>query len=160
DWIVKRQLSGIPGVIEVNTWGGHLKQYEVAINPQKLRSLNLSVGQTFSALESNNSIAGGGYIEKTNQAYFIRGEGLVGTLQDIENIVIENRNGRPVFIKDVAMVGFGHATRFGAITGNGEGEKVLGQVMMLKGANSKAVINAVKERVAEISPSLPPGISI
>lgn len=160
DWIVKRQLSGIPGVIEVNTWGGHLKQYEVAINPEKLRSLNLSLNQTFSALEKNNSIAGGGYIEKTNQAFFIRGEGLAGTLEDIENIVIENVNGRPVFIKDVATVGFGHATRFGAITGNGEGEKVLGQVMMLKGENSKAVINAVKERVAEISPSLPPGISI
>ncbi|MEQ9166537.1 MAG: efflux RND transporter permease subunit, partial [Fulvivirga sp.] len=160
DWIVKRQLSGIPGVVEVNTWGGYLKQYQVAINPEKLRSLNISVPQTFSALEKNNSIAGGGYIEKTNQTYFIRGEGLVGSLEDIENIVIENRNGTPIFIKDVATVGFGHATRFGAITGNGEGEKVLGQVMMLKGANSKAVIDAVKARVAQISPSLPPGISI
>lgn len=160
DWIIKRQLSGIPGVVEVNTWGGYLKQYEVAINPEKLRSLNLSFPQTFSALEKNNSVAGGGYIEKTNQTYFIRGEGLVGSLEDIENIVIENRNGTPIFIKDVAIVGFGHATRFGAITGNGEGEKVLGQVMMLKGANSKAVIDAVKERVAQISPSLPPGISI
>lgn len=160
DWVVRRQLSGIPGVVEVNTWGGYLKQYEVALNPEKLRSLNLSVPQTFSALEKNNSVAGGGYIEKTNQTYFIRGEGLVGSLEDIENIVIENRNGTPIFIKDVATVGFGHATRFGAITGNGEGEKVLGQVMMLKGGNSKAVIDAVKERVAQISPSLPPGISI
>lgn len=160
DWMIKRQLSGIPGVVEVNTWGGFLKQYEVAVNPEKLRSLNISVPQTFSALEKNNSIAGGGYIEKTNQTYFIRGEGLVGSLEDIENIVIENRNGTPIFIKDVATVGFGHATRFGAITGNGEGEKVLGQVMMLKDGNSKAVINAVKERVAQISPSLPPGISI
>ncbi|MFC2186204.1 CusA/CzcA family heavy metal efflux RND transporter [Fulvivirgaceae bacterium LMO-SS25] len=160
DWIVKRQLSGIPGVVEVNTWGGFLKQYEVAINPEKLRSLNISFAQTFSALEKNNSIAGGGYIEKTNQTYFIRGEGLVGSLEDIEDIVIEVRNGSPIFIKDIATVGFGHATRFGAITGNGEGEKVLGQVMMLKDANSKAVIDAVKERVAQISPSLPPGISI
>lgn len=160
DWVVKRQLSGIPGVVEVNTWGGYLKQYEVALNPEKLRSLNISVSETFSALEKNNSVAGGGYIEKTNQTYFIRGEGLVGSLEDIENIVIERRDGTPVFIKDVAKVGFGHATRFGAITGNGEGEKVLGQVMMLKGANSKAVIDAVKERVAQISPSLPPGIYI
>ncbi|WP_416865918.1 MAG: CusA/CzcA family heavy metal efflux RND transporter [Imperialibacter sp.] len=160
DWVVKRQLSGIPGVVEVNTWGGYLKQYEVAVNPEKLRSLNISLTQTFSALEKNNSVAGGGYIEKTNQAYFIRGEGLVSSLEDVENIVIENRNGIPIFIKDVATVGFGHATRFGAITGNGEGEKVLGQVMMLKGANSKAVIDAVKERVSQISPSLPPGISI
>lgn len=160
DWVVRRQLSGIPGVVEVNTWGGFLKQYEVAINPEQLRSLNISLAEAFSALEKNNSVAGGGYIEKTNQTYFIRGEGLVGSLEDIENIVVEMRNGVPIFIKDVAEVGFGHATRFGAITGNGEGEKVLGQVMMLKGGNSKAVINAVKERVAEISPSLPPGISI
>lgn len=136
DWVVKRQLTGIPGVVEVNTWGGLLKQYEVAVNPEKLRSLNISISQAFSALEKNNSVAGGGYIEKTNQAYFIRGEGLVESLEDIENIVIETRNGLPVFIKDVATVGFGHATRFGAITGNGEGEKVLGQVMMLKDANS------------------------
>ncbi len=160
DWIVKRQLSGIPGVVEVNTWGGFLKQYEVAINPAKLRSLNISVAQTFSALEKNNSVAGGGYIEKTNQTYFIRGEGLVRSLEDIENIVIENRDGTPILISDVAKVGFGHATRFGAITGNGEGEKVLGQVMMLKDANSKAVIDAVKARVAKIESSLPPGIRI
>jgi len=160
DWIIKRQLSGIPGVVEVNTWGGYLKQYEVALNPEKLRSLNISVPQAFLALEKNNGVAGGGYIEKTNQSYFIRGEGLVSTLEDIENIVIENRNGMPIFINDVATVGFGRATRFGAITGNGEGEKVLGQVMMLKGANSKAVIDAVKDRVAQISPTLPPGISI
>src|SRR5690606_12904674 len=125
DWIVKRQLAGIPGVVEVNTWGGYLKQYEVALDPGKLRSLNISVSQAFQALENNNSVAGGGYIEKTNQAYFIRGEGMVASLEDIENIVIENRDGTPVFIKDVASVGFGHATRFGAITGNGEGEKVL-----------------------------------
>jgi cobalt-zinc-cadmium resistance protein CzcA len=160
DWVVRRQLSGIPGVVEVNTWGGYLKQYEVALNPEKLRSLNISVTQVFSSLEKNNSVAGGGYIEKTNQTYFIRGEGLVGSLQDIEDIVIDNRNGTPIFIKDVAEVGFGHATRFGSITGNGEGEKVLGQVMMLKGANSKAVIDAVKERVDQIAPSLPPGITI
>jgi cobalt-zinc-cadmium resistance protein CzcA len=160
DWVVKRQLSGIPGVVEVNTWGGYLKQYEVALNPAKLRSFNISVTQAYSALENNNNVAGGGYIEKTNQTYFIRGEGLVGSLKDIEDIVIENRNGTPIFINDIANVGFGHATRFGAVTGNGEGEKVLGQVMMLKGANSKAVIEAVKERVSEISSSLPPGISI
>lgn len=160
DWIIKRQLSGISGVVEVNTWGGYLKQYEVAVNPEKLRSLKISLAQMFSALERNNSIAGGGYIEKSNQTYFIRGEGLVTTLSDIENIVIENRGGTPIFIKDIGTVGFGHATRFGAITGNGEGEKVLGQVMMLKDANSKAVIEAVKERVAKIQSTLPEGINI
>ncbi|MFT7238809.1 MAG: cobalt-zinc-cadmium resistance protein CzcA [Cyclobacteriaceae bacterium] len=160
DWIVKRQLSGIPGVVEVNTWGGFLKQYEVSINPEKLHSMGISLPTVFTALETNNSVAGGGYIEKENQAYFIRGEGLAKSVEDIENIVIENRNGLPIYVKDVAEVGFGHATRFGAITGNGEGEKVLGQVMMLKDADSKAVIEAVKKRVAEVQKTLPVGVSI
>jgi len=160
DWIVKRQLSGIPGVVEVNTWGGFLKQYEVALNTDKLNAMNITAQEVFDALEMNNSVAGGGYIEKVNQAYFIRGDGLVSSLEDINNIVIENRNGIPIYIKDVAKVGFGNATRFGAITGNGEGEKVLGQVMMLKGANSKQVIEAVKDRVASISKSLPKGVYI
>ncbi len=160
DWIVKRQLSGIPGVVEVNTWGGLLKQYEVAINTEKLNAMNITVAEVFEALENNNSVAGGGYIEKTNQAFFIRGEGLITSLTDIENIVVKNVDGIPIFIKNIANVGFGSATRFGAITGNGEGEKVLGQVMMLKNANSKKVIDAVKERVAAISKTLPEGVYI
>lgn len=160
DWVVKRQLSGIPGVVEVNTWGGLLKQYEVAISTKKLNAMNITAHEVFDALEMNNSIAGSGYIEKVNQAYFIRGEGLVNSLEDINNIVVKNQNGIPVLIKDVAQVGFGSAMRFGAITGNGEGEKVLGQVMMLKNANSKKVIEAVKERVASISKSLPEGVCI
>jgi len=160
DWDVKRRLSGIPGVVEVNTWGGELKQYEVAINPERLRAMDVSVSEVFSALEKNNSIAGGGYIEKTHESYFIRGEGLITSLSDIENIVVENREGTPIFVKDLAKVGFGKANRFGAITGNGEGEKVLGQIMMLKNANSKAVIGAVKTRIAEIQGSLPEGIYI
>ncbi|WP_108423924.1 CusA/CzcA family heavy metal efflux RND transporter [Flagellimonas amoyensis] len=160
DWIVKRQLSGIPGVVEVNTWGGHLKQYEVAIQTQKLNAFNITAKEIFTALEMNNSVTGGGYIEKVNQAYFIRGEGLVGSLKDIENIVVTTRNGIPIYVKDVAKVGFGSAPRFGAITGNGEGEKVLGQIMMLKDADSKRVIEAVKERVTAISKSLPEGVYI
>ncbi|MBP93477.1 MAG: CusA/CzcA family heavy metal efflux RND transporter [Flavobacteriaceae bacterium] len=159
DWVVKRQLSGIPGVVEVNTWGGFLKQYEVAINPKKLTAMNISISSVYEALEKNNSVAGGGYIEKTNKAYFIRGEGLVSSLKDIENIVVKN-DGVPIYIKDVANVGFGHATRFGAITGNGEGEKVLGQIMMLKGGNSKQIIDAVKERVTSIQKTLPEGVYI
>nr|WP_293303507.1 CusA/CzcA family heavy metal efflux RND transporter [Allomuricauda sp.] len=160
DWVVKRQLSGIPGVVEVNTWGGYLKQYEVAIETQKLNALNISAKEVFTALEMNNSVSGGGYIEKVNQAYFIRGEGLVENLRDIEDIVVARRNGTPIYVRDIAQVGFGSAPRFGAITGNGEGEKVLGQIMMLKDANSKKVIDAVKERVAEISKSLPEGVYI
>tara|TARA_R110002050_G_scaffold204522_4_gene340171 strand:- start:95125 stop:99456 length:4332 start_codon:yes stop_codon:yes gene_type:complete len=160
DWVVKRQLSGIPGVVEVNTWGGFLKQYEVAINTEKLNAMNITANEVFTALEMNNNISGGGYIEKVNQAFFIRGEGLITSFEDINNIVIKNENNLPIYIKDVAKVGFGNATRFGAITGNGEGEKVLGQVMMLKDANSKQVIEAVKERVETISKSLPEGIYI
>lgn len=160
DWIVKRQLSGIPGVVEVNTWGGFLKQYEVAIVTEKLNAMNITARDILTALEMNNSVSGGGYIEKVNQAFFIRGEGLVSSLEDIQNIVVKNNDGIPIFIKDVAKVGYGSAIRFGAITGNGEGEKVLGQVMMLKDANSKKVIEAVKERVSEISKSLPEGVYI
>ncbi len=159
DWIVKRQLSGIPGVVEINTWGGFLKQYEVAINPQKLKAMNIVLSDIYIALEKNNSVAGGGYIEKTNEAFFIRGEGLVTSLNDIENIVVKN-DGLPIYIKDIAKVGFGSATRFGAITGNGEGEKVLGQIMMLKDGNSKQIIDAVKERVASIQNTLPEGVYI
>lgn len=160
DWIVKRQLSGIKGVVEVNTWGGFLKQYEVAINTSKLNSMNITTADVFMALEKNNSVAGGGYIEKTNQSYFIRGEGLMTTLEDIENTVVTNRSGLPILIKNIATVGYGTAMRFGAITANGEGEKVLGQVMMLKGGNSKKVIEAVKERVESIKKSLPEGVYI
>ncbi|UAM97344.1 CusA/CzcA family heavy metal efflux RND transporter [Polaribacter litorisediminis] len=159
DWIVKRQLSGIPGVVEVNTWGGFLKQYEVAINPNKLNAMQISVIEIYDALEKNNSVAGGGYIEKGNETFFIRGEGLVKNLEDIGNIVVKNE-GTPIYVKDVAKIGFGSATRFGAITGNGQGEKVLGQIMMLKDGNSKAIIDAVKERVLEIESSLPEGVYI
>ena len=160
DWIVKRKLSGINGVIEVNTWGGLLKQYEVAINPNRLRAMNISLVEVFDALEQNNSIAGGGYLEKDNKSYFIRGEGLIVSLEDIENCVVTNRNGMPLFIKDIAEVQYGNAIRFGAITANGEGEKVLGQVMMLKNANSNKTIEAVKQRVAEIQKTLPKGVYI
>src|SRR5690554_3363667 len=160
DWIVRRQLSGIPGVVEVNTWGGHLKQYEVAINTNKLNAMDITAGEIFTALEKNNSISGGGYIEKANQAYFIRGEGMVHSLEDIGNIAVKNENGFPIYIKDVAKVQFGSALRFGAITGNGEGEKVLGQIMMIKGGDSNKVIQAVQQRVDEIASSLPEGVYI
>ncbi len=160
DWIVKRQLSGINGVVEVNSWGGYLKQYEVAIDPARMRSKDVNLLEVFAALESNNSISGGAYIEKTNQSYFIRGDGQVKSLQDIGKIVIKSSGGIPVLVKDVADIHFGYSNRFGAITANGQGEKVLGQIMMLKDANSKVVINEVKNRVAEIQGNLPEGVFI
>jgi len=125
-----------------------------------MNSLDVSMNEIFTALENNNSVGGGGYIEKENQAYFIRGEGLVGSIEDIENILIRNQNGTPLYVKDFATVGFGTALRFGAITGNGEGEKVMGQVMLLKDASTSAVIASVKERVVEIQKNLPEGVYI
>ncbi len=160
DWIVKRQLAGIPGVVEVNTWGGFLKQYKVALDPDHLQAMKITTSQIMDALEQNNSLAGGGYIEKSKTSYFIRGEGLAQSIDDIENIVIETRNGVPVYIRDIAKVGFGYATRFGAVTSNGEGEKVFGQIMMLKDANSNQVIKAVKERIEQVSSTLPSGVNI
>lgn len=160
DWIVKRQLAGIDGVVEVNTWGGFLKTYEVAVDPQKLKAMQITLDEVYTALQDNNSVAGGGYIEKLQEAYFIRADGLAKSVSDLENIVVTVKDGSPIYVKDVGSVGFGAATRFGAITGNGEGEKVLGQVMMLKGADSKKVITAVVERVEQIEKSLPDGVFI
>ncbi|MDF1573830.1 MAG: CusA/CzcA family heavy metal efflux RND transporter [Bacteroidales bacterium] len=160
DWVVRRQLSGILGVVEVNTWGGFLKQYEVAVNPERIKGLGISLLQVFEAIDKNNSVAGGAYIEKQNQSFFIRGDGLVSSLEDLEEIVVSNQEGIPILIKDIATVRFGSANRFGAITANGGGEKVLGQIMMLKDANSNKVIDAVKERVAEVQETLPEGIFI
>ncbi len=160
DWVVRRQLAGISGVVEINTWGGYLKEYEVAINPERLKAMNINLATVYEVLSKNNSIAGGSYIEKTNESFFIRGEGLVGSLEDIGNIVVDLRSGAPVFIRDIAEVRFGHANRFGAITANGEGEKVLGQVMMLKGADGKRTIDRVKARIAEMENTLPEGVVI
>lgn len=160
DWEVKRQLSGIPGIVEVNTWGGQLKQYEIAIDPVRLRSLQLRISQVFLALQANNSVAGGGYIEKNNQSYFVRGEGLIGSIADIEQIVVTHKDGQPIFVRNIAEVKLGSATRFGAITANGEGEKVMGQLMMLKGANANEVMKAIKKRVAETQKTLPEGVFI
>jgi cobalt-zinc-cadmium resistance protein CzcA len=160
DWIVKRQLSGIPGVVEINSWGGYLKQYEVAVDPSRLRSMDISLTEVFDALKSNNSISGGAYIEKTDQSYFIRGDGLLKSLSDIGDVVVKNNDGVPILMKDLADIHYGYANRFGAITANGQGEKVLGQIMMLKNADSKLVINEVKKRVAEVQKNLPEGVFI
>jgi len=160
DWVIRRRLSGINGVVEINSWGGYLKQYEVSIEPSRLKSFGISITEVFDALEKNNSISGGSYIEKTNQSYFIRGDGQVKSLEDIEKIVVKTNAGTPVLVRDLARVQFGFANRFGAITANGKGETVLGQIMMLKNANSKEVIKEVKSRVAAIQKNMPEGVFI
>jgi cobalt-zinc-cadmium resistance protein CzcA len=160
DWIIKRRLSGINGVVEINSWGGYLKQYEVALKPELLNSFNISITEVYNALLNNNNITGGSYIEKNNQSYFIRGEGNINSLEDIKNIRVRVHEGTPLLIKHIADVGFGYANRYGAITANGKGETVLGQIMMLKNANSKEVITEVKRRVEEVQENLPEGVFI
>ena len=160
DWIVKRQMAMLPGVVEVNSFGGHVKQYEVAINPDKLQSMHITMEEVFEALEKNNQNTGGAYIEKNHQANFIRGEGLMRSLDDINNTFVKNINGNPIFIRNIAEVKFGSFVRYGAFTKDGKGEAVGGIVMMLKGGNSNDVINLVKERVALIQKSLPEGVII
>lgn len=146
DWIIARQLYGTPGVAEVNSFGGFVKQYEVAINPYRLKSMNLTIADIFTALQKNNENTGGAYIEKKPNSYFIRGIGMISSQEDIQNTVIKTPSGIPVLIKDVAEVHLGHAVRFGAISYNGEKEIVGGIVMMLKGENSAEVVSRVKEK--------------
>lgn len=161
DWIVRRQMSMVPGVVEVNAFGGKIKQYEVAVNPSELRALDLTISDVFSALEQNNQNTGGAYIEKNHQANFIRGEGLARNISDIEKIVVKPRaDGVPITINDIGTVQYGSAVRYGAFTKDGKGEAVGGMILMLKGANSNQVIEAVKERMAQIQKSLPEGVSI
>lgn len=160
DWMVKRQLLGTPGVAEVSGFGGYVKQYEIAVNPDKLQSIGVTVTDIFTALEKNNQNTGGAYINKNPTAYFIRSEGLVKSLEDLGKIVVKNNGNTPIFIRDVAVVRFGNSVRYGAATRNGEGETVTGIVMMLKGANSSQVIDDVKARIEQIKKTLPEGVTI
>jgi len=161
DWIVRRQLLGTEGVADVSSFGGHIKQYEIALDPEKLRSMNISFSELFLALEKNNQNTGGAYIDKKPYAYFIRSEGLVENLEDIEKIVIKNSpSGLPVLVRNVAAVRYGHAMRYGAMTYNDKGEVVGALVLMLKGANSSLVIGKVKERIEQIRKTLPEGVDI
>ncbi len=161
DWIVRRQLLGTPGVADVSSYGGRLKQYEIAVNTDKLRSFDLGVNDIFTALEKNNQNTGGAYIDRKPNAYFIRSEGLVGSLEDLEVIVLKTTSaGAPVFLRDVAKIQLGHAIRYGAMTRNTDGEVTGAVVMMLKGANSSEVIENVKDRIEHIKTTLPEGITI
>ena len=160
DWIVRKQLSGTPGVAEVSGWGGYVKQYEVAINTDQLNASGVSVSEVFDALQRNNANTGGSYIEENSNQYYIRGIGVVKSLEDVGNITVKTVNGTPIKVSDVAKVQLGHATRFGAVTRNGEGEVVAGIAIMLKGENFQEVIKNVKERINQIQKSLPEGVVI
>lgn len=160
DWLVRTQLAGTVGVAEVSGWGGYVKQYEIALDNDKLNSLGLTIPEVYTALEKNNENTGGSYIEQEHNAYFIRGLGQVQNLDDISKIVVKNQNGSSILIRDVAIVQFGSATRYGAVTRNGEGEVVAGVTLMLKGENFSEVIQNVKTRMSQIQKSLPEGVVI
>lgn len=160
DWIVRKQLSGTEGVAEISGWGGFVKQYEVAINADKLNAVNITIPELYKALEDNNENTGGSYIEQYSNQYFIRGIGIVKSLEDIEKIPIKTINGTPILVRDIAKVQYGSATRYGAVTRNGEGEVVAGITLMLKGENFQEVIKNVKERMNQVQKSLPEGVVI
>ncbi|MDM1494804.1 CusA/CzcA family heavy metal efflux RND transporter [Myroides odoratimimus] len=161
DWVVRRQLLSVKGVAEVSSFGGKLKQYEIAVNSNKLDAYGITINDVFSALENNNENTGGAYIEKGPTVLYIRTEGLVASIEDIENIAITSKNTElPLLIRDVAKVQIGHATRYGAMTYNDKGEVSGAVVMMLKGENSNDVIKNVKDKVAEIQKTLPEGVVI
>ena len=160
DWTVRREMLGTRGVAEINSYGGFVKQYEIALNPDRLKSMNLSLTDIFQALERNNENTGSAYIDKKPTAYFIRGIGLIKSLEDIEKIVVKtNTSGMPVLIRDVATVQYGSATRYGALVVDST-EAVGGVVMMLKGANAHEVIASVEKRIESIQKSLPKGVKV
>jgi heavy metal efflux system protein len=160
DWVVRREMLGTPGVADINSYGGFVKQYEIAVNPERLRGVNLTLTDIFDALEKNNENTGSAYIDKTPNAYFIRGIGLVKTLDDIEKIVVKtNHSGIPILVRDIATVRYGSATRYGAFVVDTT-EAVGGVVMMLKGANAHEVVSNVQTRIESIQKSLPKGVKI
>jgi cobalt-zinc-cadmium resistance protein CzcA len=160
DWVVKPQLLGTPGIAEVTTLGGSLKQYEIAVQPDRLKSMNVTITDIFEALEKNNENTGGAYIDKQPYVYFIRALGMVKNIADIEKIVVKTNNGIPILVRDVAKVQEGSALRYGAVTKDGKGEVVGGMVLMLKGENSSAVVNRTKAKVEQIRKSLPEGVAL
>lgn len=160
DWVIRREMLGTPGVADINSYGGFVKQYEIAVNPERLRGMKLTLTDIFSSLEKNNENTGSAYIDKNPTAYFIRGIGLVKSLDDIEKIVVKTTDsGVPLLIRDIAKVQFGSATRYGALIVDTT-EAVGGVVMMLKGANAHEVIQNVEKRIESIQKSLPPEVTI
>ncbi len=162
DWIVRPILKTVPGVADVNSFGGYVKQYQVLIDPDRLRKYDLTLKDVFEAVSENNANAGGNIIEHSSEQYIVRGTGLIASLQDVSDIVVKEHGGTPIFVRDVADVKFGPDTRQGAVAKDGKGEAVAGIVMMIKGGNSKEIVAGVKARVDEINRSniLPDGIKI
>ncbi len=161
DWVAKRQLLTVPGVNEVNNFGGFEKQYQVLIDPQKLLNYNLTLQEVFQSVSENNANAGGAYIEHANEQYLVRGAGLVQSIEDIKNIIVKTQeNGTPIYVHNVADVELGPAIRQGAVTMNGQGEVTAGIAMMLKGENSRAVVDRVKQKIETVKKALPDSVKL
>lgn len=159
DWQVAYQLRSVPGIVEINTFGGLLKTYEVQIDPDKLRSYRIGMNEVFEALEENNGNAGGAYIQRSGEALYIRGEGLIENIRDIENVVVDSREeGTPIFVKNLGKVALAPMVRQGAVSRDGRGEAVTGIVMMLMGENARVVVNRVTEKIEEVKKTLPEGV--
>jgi len=157
EWEIGWRLRSVPGVVEVNIWGGEEKQYQVSVDPQKLLAFNLSLKQVFTALEQNNALVGGGYIQHEREQFLIRGEALASTVEDLSKILVKHGpGGVPIYVKDIGTVKEGAALRIGAATRMGEGETVIGMVQMLAGANSHQVLEGVKAKIQDIQDSPPP----
>jgi heavy metal efflux system protein len=161
DWFVAYQLKSVPGVVEINTFGGQLKTYQVEVDSDALRAHHLSLSELFEAIEHNNRNVGGAYLVRNREQVVIRGEGLLASLTDLANVVVRtSEEGTPLYVRDVATVQFAPMVRQGVVTRDGRGEAVVGIVMMLMGENPLEVVDRVKEKIAAITPSLPPGITI
>ncbi len=161
DWFVGYQLRSVPGIVEVNSFGGELKTYQVTLDQDRLISRQISVSQVFEALEANNRNVGGGYIEHQGEQYLIRGEGLLETLEDIGSIVLaHDESGTPVYVRDIGDLEFAPLIRQGAVTRDGRGEAVIGIVMMLIGGNARVVVQDVQEKIDQLTKTLPPGVTI
>ena len=160
DWVIKPQLRTVPGVIDVNSFGGHEKQYEVQVDPEKLQAYDLSLSSVIDALARNNANAGGAYLVEGGEQRLLRGVGLIESLEDVERVVVDARGGLPILVRHVASVGYGSQVRQGAATRDGLGETVMGIAMLLKGANSREVAHRVEARLAEVEKALPPGVHI
>ncbi|MFM8215921.1 MAG: efflux RND transporter permease subunit, partial [Pirellula sp.] len=160
DWQIAFQLRSVQGVVEVNTFGGELKTYEIQVDPSKLQNYGISLSDVFTALDENNGNSGGGYIAHGAEQRLVRGQGLVASLDDIRNIVLESREGTPIRIKDIGDVRFAPMLRQGAVTRDGDREAVIGMVMMIMGGNSRRVVEDVKEKIHDIQKTLPDGIQI
>jgi cobalt-zinc-cadmium resistance protein CzcA len=162
DWVIRPLLKGLPDVVDVNSIGGFVKQYQVMVDPGLLRKYDLALHEVFAAVANNNANAGGNILEKGPEKYIVRGIGLIKTLQDIENIVVKEARGTPVYVRDVAEVQIGHAVRHGAAVLNGQREVVAGIILMLRGGNAREVVQAVKDKIEEIHDQklLPAGLRI